>query len=560
MKLILLTEELTSLDGLLSDEQLRPDSGVLCSVSDIENAANEVFPVAPHHRSERHSLRRCLRHLHRCLTQIQGIQEKHFAAESHTQNDAFPISDKLQNNLIQLITKIKLPFDDDYVLELATTVLNTSADLLAGSSVSYHPEHLRSILRRILQDGEERQMQRRKTNSFESSICLPWLKILTHHWDIYEEYSQGGRGCFSPSNNPCEHNPQHHSAESLTQYIHDLRSAIKTASMSFKEEEVAASETVLLWHNLIVLMIRQLLTMTYCKAMNGDSVHSNAEHSSVFGSFIGQNEELADKNRPSTQLFYPWSDVENYIIDLVEMTLDKIDSALSIRMQHKADMPPDKASTSLDPSVLEASEITDTSSSGNIVYTAVRLAVVASDVIELFSTSPPFNQQSALKLSAKLWKGLATAFVDEIDLSFAAQLDVSYCASVLSVAEACLAIDLESVPSSTLLVTFLRSLKFPDLLLDSEALWKALKHHLAKTDHTGLKHGMQAAALKTQQSISPLANAFGKNMHDSSSIEKYQMLRTIIERIIEILPSSLSTSSPDPWDEYFWGFMTKASS
>ncbi|GAX25411.1 hypothetical protein FisN_5Lh514 [Fistulifera solaris] len=557
LKLSLLVEELTSLDGLLSDEQPRPNSGVLCSVLDIENAVNEVFP---HHQSERHSLRRCLRHFIRCLTQIQQIQGKYFAAESHAQNDTFSISDKLQNNLIQLVTKLKFPFDDDYALELATTVLNTTSEILAGSIVSYHPEHLHFILCRILQYGEEHQMQRRKTSSFESSICLPWLKILTHHWDIYEENSQGGKDCFSPGNNPREHNPRQYSAESLTQYIRDLRSAIKTASMWFKEEEASASETVLLWHNLIVLMIRQLLSMTYGKSTNEDSVHSNGERSSVFGSFMDQNEKSADKNGTSTELFHLWSDVEMYIYDLVEMTLDKIDSAMSISTQHQVDMPPDKASTSLEPSVLGASENTDASSIGRIVYTAVRLAVIASDAIELFATSSHFNQQSALKLSAKLWKGLATAFVNEIDLSFADQLDVSFCASVLSVADVCLGIDLESVPSSTLLVTFLRSIKFPDLLLDSEALWRAMKHHLAKTDHKDLKHGVQAAALRTQQIVTCHANKLSQNRDDSASIEKYEMLRTIIERITDILPTSSSSSTPDPWDEYFWGFMTKPSS
>jgi hypothetical protein len=555
VKLTVLIEELTSLDGLLSDEQLRPNSGVLCSVSDIEKAVNEVFP---HHQSERHSLRRCLRHLHRCLTQIQEIQERYSAVESHTQHDAFPISHKLQNSLIQLVTKLKFPFDDDYALELATTVLNTTTDILAGSTVSYHPEHLRSILRRILQYGEEHQMQRSKTNSFENSICLPWLKIVTHHWDTYEDNSQGGRYCSSPGNNPRENNPIQQSGESLAHCFRDLRSAIKTASMSFNGEEASTSETVLLWHNLIVLMIRQLLPMTYCKATNGDSVHSNGEHSSVFGSFMGQNEYSTDKNEQSRQMFHLWSEVEMYFHDLVELTLDKIDSAMSIRIQHKVE--PDKASTSLEPSVLGASENTDTSSSGNIVYSAVRLAVIASDAMELFATSPHFNQQSALKLSAKLWKGLATAFVNETDLAFADQLDVSFCASVLSVAEVCLAIDLESVPSSTLLVTFLRSLKFPDLLLDSEALWRAMKHHLARTDRRDLKHGMQAAALSTQQTVTSLANKFSQNRDDSASIEKYEMLRTIIERITDILPNSSASSSPDPWDEYFWGFMTKPSS
>lgn len=459
--------------------------------------------------------------------------------------------------MIALVTKLKFTFDDEYALELAETVLNTAAHLLAGSDVLYHQEHLRVMLRRILRYGEEQQLQRRKADSWKHSICLPWLEIITQQWDHFDEFSSQSEDP-SPRKDPPEQ--FQHFTGTLTQCTRDLMSAIKTASAVFTDFDTV-SDTIVLWHNLIVLMIRRLLQMVDSQAYHGQSVYSHREHASSVSSLMDQNKEM------SGPLLHLWNDIEMYIHDLVELTLDKIDNAMSIRSHDKTNLSSEKASASLGPSVLEVSQNTDDPFDWKIVYIAVKLAVIASDATEAFATSSHFKPQRSPKLAAKLWKGLATAFVTEIDLSCAGQLGVSFCASVLSVAEVCLALDVESVPSSILLITFLRSLKFPDLLLDSENLWGAMKHHLAKSNNADLKHGLQAAALRTQQSIAGLANASRDGPRKSDEIEKYDMLQVVIKRIIEVLRRSASSAprtdltncvslTKDPWDEYFWRFMS----
>ena len=563
MKLGSLMEELISINGFMSDEELLPDSGVLFSVSDVENAVNEVIPTGPHHQSERHSLRRCLRHLNRCLTQIQEVQENNLTVGSENEHrfSSFSFSEKLQRNMIALVTKLKFPFNDDYALELAETVLNTAAHLLAVSAILYQPEHLRVILRRILQYGEDQQLQRRKADSWKHSICLSWLEIITQQWDHFDESSSQSEG-LSAHNDPTEHFPVPHFTGTLAQCTRDLTSAIKTASAVFTEVNTV-SESIILWHNLIVLMIRRLLQMMDSQANHhGHSVYSHRDHASSVSSLMDQN-----KGSMSGPLIHLWNEVEIYIHDLVELTLDKIDSAMSLRSSNdKTNLSSEKASTSLGTSFLEVSQNTDDLSDWKIVYIAVKLAVIASDAIEVCATSSHFKMPSSPKLAAKLWKGLATAFVTEIDLSCADQLGVSFCASVLSVAEVCLALDVESVPSSILMITFLRSLKFPDLLLDSENLWGAMKYYLAKSNNADLKHGLQAAALRTQQSITGLANTSREDSHKSAEIEKYDMLQFVIKRIIEIIPRNASSTpgtgstncasqTTDPWDEYFWRFM-----
>lgn len=571
-KLGLLVEELANIHGVMRDEQFLSNSSILCSVTDVENTVKELFPIGPHHHADRHGMRRCLRHLNRCLTQL------HEKITSNKKENKNQFSDKFKSNLVTIVTKLRLPFEDDYAMELAEAVLHLSADLLVESAVLHQsPEHLHTVLRRIILYGEEHQLRRQKVDISKHSICLPWLKIITQRWDDSEEASQSDRECASQQNSSNEHFPFRHFTGSPMQCTLDLQSAIKTASVVFTFEKPQTimqnevnliSETILLWHDLIVLMIRHFFQLIDLQVSHGDLILGECP-STIF-SKMDEDEGLASGPKHKLQSLRVCDDIDIYMQDLVELTLDTIDSAMSSRDDDRLVPSSDKSGSSSGHNLLGSTNNPDVSTNGKTIYIAVRLSVIASDAIEVLQTSSHLKLECASKLPAKLWKGLATAFVTEVDVSYGAQLEVSFCASVLSVAEAALALDFESVPSSIILVTFLRSLKFPDLLLDSEGIWNAMKFHMAEKDNEDLKRGVQTAALRIQQSVFCLANNTSSNDVNTSdtTIEQYEMLTSISKRIIEILPansfripktdsSDCGNQSADPWDEYFWRHMLR---
>ena len=510
------------------------------------------------HQQQIHTLRRLLRRLDRSLLRLEDeVVLKN--------NNAVLLSNEVCTDLLTLLTRLRMPLDDSNALDIALSVNTTVSRLWTGLACSVQdPNDMRMLLRRIVQHATTGHRHSTRTTSL-FSLCAPWLKVVNYQWtnqrvlvhDNPDGALPGGQHSVTTTD-PAIAVLQ---SKQILQGALDSFQVAKHWDVNHVQDEL--SDAILQWRNLTGFLIEHIVQLYLQQQQQQQQIDTEQRQSmqsvsewleQCFAAINPQYQQDQHASHLADQLV---ENLQLYVTDLVDFALDSLDGAGAVVADR----------TSIPSSSHKGDEEPSASNNNNNNETVV--LAVRDSLRHVWLATHALQALNALALvhsdwPLKLWKTLATSFVHEPGTTshelIPRELGAGICHYTLTVAELALEVG-NDPPKTTLAMTFLRGLPYPDRLMVADQFWKALQSQLlSRDDGLDLKHVLQASVLTLQQSATAKSSSQCTDSEESGG-----QLETLIQRILQVLrvlvdEKSASSVAPDnqdsirgrdPWDELF---------
>jgi len=535
------------------------------------------------------------------------------------------IPKSLSSDLLVLLTRLEIPLgtstpEDAVWGPLAASLLERLAQLwttvAAGSSNNKNNNGTKvglledaavvTLLHRLLECRCDH------TNLARSQASLTWLRLLNHHFMTLED-ENNHRGTTAAMTEEEQQVSfafawQRVLVPLLAEFVKTARDTVHLTPWQVATD--APSEARVQWRILTGYLVEWAVVTQQQQVGASSSVPSSVERW-LYDGFRQANTDAAALDFPHEVLVHAVRDLltqlTSYMTELTDYALDALDgAAVSFASVHR-----DGGGTIHPPRNMVHDDVMAAfATAEHAVQDSLRHVTVATNVLAAVrpwcsGQAQDDNDSFSVRLGqiqkqqlVHLWVTLAPSFMGKSDTTtvlnyknfydFNPQLDddedlgARICHHQLQLAELVLSSSVEdpntaalaggskssSGYETTLCLTFLRGLGFPELLLSADQLWYGIEQRLGggglPPPHRELKRMLQAAVLTLrQQHMLPVAVAapdggsVAYSHHHPS--QQQQSAQAVADRLLSLLKTTMKTpegAGGDPWDGFFWRQVT----
>lgn len=496
-------------------------------------------------------------------------------AHAETTGGSFMLHDTFLQSLLTILTRLKIPIEDDSVsLELSVSILKT-AQYLWSSQHGYIPDQaiLQHLLRRVIQYGSSSNNSSPQAIANQIGLCQPWLDVLL------QQLEADGFPLLVEHQNTNVADREHRTATMQQQLVPindphiivlQLQQLVQTSLQYLQcapRWDVAVctdpkQDAPFQWCRLSILVLDQVVQLYRGQEDQSNAFDQHSVASSITEAVQTPHEQQqvaspTDTNEKLQLSFIEWIEEEFMACDA---SFDDDRQGLSARRaRHFATQLLDQlqlfsnelveyALDALDGTAAEIANLGENEKAILIIHTLRHVETA----VWMLQEANAFSPSSA---AMRLWKTLATAFVSEkiedacLPLNHLLLLTAQISLRRYDVDPATDAEQVEEpFPVSTLGMTFLRALEYPASLIGAFQIWSALEKHTPR--EAELKYLLQTATLSLH---SPAFCSLRCSLEDQMQVSE------AILRILR-LDKDKCDGVVDPWDVFFQNRLVDSSS